>query len=280
MTHQTHVAKTRCPRLLKYQPTHRLGARATTSSLPNGHLLILLFDQMTSQEPSLGHMRSPTPSATPPVPGYWVNGPNGPQWVPSPFLMPPSGLETSQTTVQQQQGRLPPQNPKRKSKPPRNEAPDNDSDRAEWTDNDVQALLEQLIESSQQGQWGDGAPKKPVITACRREIEQITGSKFTEKQIRNKIQSLKNRWSLIVYLLNKSGFGWNDELKMIIAADDVWDDEIKVSIYPVLEGWVFGLTCCRASQKSDRYEERESNTMSSSASFSVRATVSQGVRKS
>jgi hypothetical protein len=105
-----------------------------------------------------------------------------------------------------------------------------DTARADWTKEQLRCLLEQLIESTQNGQTSDGGFKKAVFTACRREISQVTGVTYTEAQIKNKVGSLKNRWSILCWLKDRSGFGWDDERKMVTATNDVWEEAIKVSL--------------------------------------------------
>jgi hypothetical protein len=44
----------------------------------------------------------------------------------------------------------------------------------------------------------------------------------------NHIKTVKKEWGIITKLKNKSGFGWDDCLKMITVSKDVYDEEVNV----------------------------------------------------
>ncbi|KAL9350858.1 hypothetical protein Peur_058113 [Populus x canadensis] len=46
------------------------------------------------------------------------------------------------------------------------------------------------------------------------------------KHVDNHLKTVKKEWRIITKLKNKSGFGWDDCLKMIIVSKDVYDEEV------------------------------------------------------
>jgi hypothetical protein len=53
-----------------------------------------------------------------------------------------------------------------------------------------------------------------------------TGPKYTTPQAQGKLQWLRGRWSVFDSLTNNSGFGFDTELNVQTAADDVWTEYI------------------------------------------------------
>ena len=104
-----------------------------------------------------------------------------------------------------------------------------DGSRAGWTDEQICTLLECLIEATHQAQASEGGFKPAVFKSCRVELKQVHGIDYSDKQVRNKVTSLKGRWKLVLEVAAKSGFGWDDELKCVTADEETWDELIKVS---------------------------------------------------
>ena len=51
----------------------------------------------------------------------------------------------------------------------------------------------------------------------------------TPKHVEHRFKTLKINWNTIALLRNKkSGFGWNDDLKMITCDRTVYDEEVEV----------------------------------------------------
>ena len=48
------------------------------------------------------------------------------------------------------------------------------------------------------------------------------------KHVDNHFKTVKKKLGIITKLKNKTGFGWDDFLKMITVSKDVYDDEVKV----------------------------------------------------
>jgi len=48
------------------------------------------------------------------------------------------------------------------------------------------------------------------------------------KHVDNHLKTVKKEWGIITKLKNKSGFGWDDCLKMITVSKDVYNEEVNV----------------------------------------------------
>ena len=48
------------------------------------------------------------------------------------------------------------------------------------------------------------------------------------KYVDNHLKTVKKEWGIITKLKNKSGFGWDDCLKMITVSKEVYDEEVNV----------------------------------------------------
>lgn len=62
-----------------------------------------------------------------------------------------------------------------------------------------------------------------------------TGVKYTKVQCQNRMKTLKKDYKIVHHLLSLSGFGWNDENKIVTAPDEVWDDLLVK--FPTHEKW-------------------------------------------
>jgi hypothetical protein len=50
----------------------------------------------------------------------------------------------------------------------------------------------------------------------------------SQKNVENRFRTLKGNWNIITELRQKSGFGWNDDLKMITCDKNVYDKAVAV----------------------------------------------------
>jgi hypothetical protein len=60
------------------------------------------------------------------------------------------------------------------------------------------------------------------------EISQKFNMQCDPKHVDNHLKTMKKEWGIITKLKNKSGFGWDDCLKMITVSKDVYNEEVKV----------------------------------------------------
>ena len=64
----------------------------------------------------------------------------------------------------------------------------------------------------------------------------------TPKHVEHRFKTLKTNWNTIALLRDKkSGFGWNDDLKMITSDRAVYDEELEVKNFYSLRPTLFVL---------------------------------------
>ena len=78
----------------------------------------------------------------------------------------------------------------------------------------------------------DLKPNKPSSTFDPESFSRVAKAifeKFKVNCIATQVENhLKNEWQIISKLHAKSGFGWDDELKMIMAPHNVYVEEVRV----------------------------------------------------
>ncbi|KAI4357306.1 hypothetical protein L6164_001265 [Bauhinia variegata] len=104
-------------------------------------------------------------------------------------------------------------------------------DRRQWSNQEDEALLDILIEAANQGQRCDnGQFKAHTLKMAEAKMEEKfprCGIKV-KPHIESAMKRLRTIYAIVYDMLNQSGFGWNDETKMIIVdSDDVWNEYIK-----------------------------------------------------
>jgi len=62
------------------------------------------------------------------------------------------------------------------------------------------------------------------------EISQKFNVQWEPKHVDNHLKTVKKEWGIITKLKNKSGFGWDDCLKMITISKDIYDEEVMINI--------------------------------------------------
>ncbi|KAI4347991.1 hypothetical protein L6164_008757 [Bauhinia variegata] len=104
-------------------------------------------------------------------------------------------------------------------------------DRRQWSNQEDEALLDILIEAAYQGQRCDNRQFKTYTLkmAEAKMDEKFPGCGIKVKlHIESAMKRLRTIYAIVYDMLNQSGFGWNDETKMIIVdSDDVWNEYIK-----------------------------------------------------
>ena len=99
-----------------------------------------------------------------------------------------------------------------------------------WKSSEDKILLNILKEQTLNGgKDGTGYTKK----AWREIQEQFNDSKVDKlelQQIKNRHKYYRSCYATMDRLLKLTGFGWDDEDKMIKAEDEVWEDIISVSL--------------------------------------------------
>jgi hypothetical protein len=105
-------------------------------------------------------------------------------------------------------------------------------DRRQWTDSEDEALLDILIEAVNKGHRCDnGQFKAHTLRMAETKLEEkfpTCGIKV-KPHIESAMKRLRSIYAIIYDMVNQSGFGWDEEKKMIkVESDEVWKDYVKV----------------------------------------------------
>ncbi|KAK2367916.1 hypothetical protein QL285_081158 [Trifolium repens] len=104
-------------------------------------------------------------------------------------------------------------------------------DRRQWTDSEDEALLDILIEAVNKGHRCDnGQFKAHTLRMAETKLEEkfpTCGIKV-KPHIESAMKRLRSIYAIIYDMVNQSGFGWDEEKKMIkVESDEVWKDYVK-----------------------------------------------------
>jgi hypothetical protein len=111
-----------------------------------------------------------------------------------------------------------------------------DQDRIEWTPEMIQVLFAELLEQVQDGKRADSGFKKEAWESVLREVQRVYTGPYTIPlpKVKAKEQAFKALYKDWKFLRDQSGFGWDEETRMITASDQAWNDIITVSSYSPL----------------------------------------------
>ncbi|KAI7953441.1 hypothetical protein MJO28_005988 [Puccinia striiformis f. sp. tritici] len=118
---------------------------------------------------------------------------------------------------------------KAKSKSKAKEEEDDDSTtRHIWTIPEQTTFLEQMAEANANGQGTDnGNLKKEAWTALSVKMKAKHGFTPTSAQIKTQKTALRRIFLDVKFLRDQSGFGWDDDLAIVTADDDVWKELLE-----------------------------------------------------
>ncbi|KAI5556705.1 hypothetical protein BDE02_18G053700 [Populus trichocarpa] len=88
-------------------------------------------------------------------------------------------------------------------------------------------LFEILVEEALKGNKPSSTFRAESFVKVATEISQKFNVQCEPKHVDNHLKTVKKEWGIITKLKNKSGFGWDDCLKMITVSKDVYDEEVK-----------------------------------------------------
>jgi len=89
-------------------------------------------------------------------------------------------------------------------------------------------LLEILDEEALKGNKPFFTFRAELFVKVVKEISQKFNVQCEPKHVDNYLKTVKKEWGIITKLKNKSGFDWDDCLKMITVSKDIYDEEVKV----------------------------------------------------
>ncbi|KAF8065310.1 hypothetical protein FPV67DRAFT_1671582 [Lyophyllum atratum] len=112
--------------------------------------------------------------------------------------------------------------------------------RCRWNAECDSTLLVELKAQKANGMQTDNAGwKGDVWTACAVKLagteKRSGGAVKTAKACLTRWTTLKANFAIVKSLKEKSGWGWDDEKKIIVVSDDVWQEFLKVK--PKLDQW-------------------------------------------
>ncbi|XXQ34018.1 Myb/SANT-like domain-containing protein [Plasmodiophora brassicae] len=106
-----------------------------------------------------------------------------------------------------------------------------DSVSANWKDGTKSKyLLRQLQKQADRGKRAGNNFKKEAWTAALANFNTKFGVQYSLSQVKTHFESLKTKFGHFRSLLDMSGFGWDDNLKVATAPDDVWEKLLAVVI--------------------------------------------------
>ncbi|KAK1377036.1 L10-interacting MYB domain-containing protein-like [Heracleum sosnowskyi] len=98
-----------------------------------------------------------------------------------------------------------------------------------WSKPMSHLLLEILAEEALKGNKPSSTFKFECFVRVAKEISQKYAVDCLPGHVDNHLKTVKKEWTLITTIRAKSGFGWDDNLKMITAQKNVYDEEVLVS---------------------------------------------------
>jgi hypothetical protein len=98
---------------------------------------------------------------------------------------------------------------------------------AKWSDDEITSMVLQLLQAKQDGNTSDNGFKSTVWTAIASSYADTR--KNERRVVETKFARMKKDFGQIKWLrLEASGFGWDDEKKLVTAEDSVWEELGKV----------------------------------------------------
>jgi len=89
-------------------------------------------------------------------------------------------------------------------------------------------LLEILTDEAAKGNKPSNTFKPASFALVARSINEKFGVECASDHVENRLRTIKNMWTSINTLRGKSGFGWDNNLRMITCAKKVYEEEVVV----------------------------------------------------
>jgi hypothetical protein len=101
--------------------------------------------------------------------------------------------------------------------------------RANWTEGQTTFLVYMMKEYADAGKFRgqNGWTKEGWTAMTYRLNSKHPGADFTQKQVKDREQRLKQDHNIVKSILEKSGFGWDPEKGVPTAPDEIWDELSK-----------------------------------------------------
>jgi hypothetical protein len=93
--------------------------------------------------------------------------------------------------------------------------------KVQWNTQMVEVMIEELLHQVELGKRADSGFKKEAWVAVCAMVQTVTTQPLIELQCKTKMETLKDLWKGLNWLLDQSGFGYNEEAKLVTAPDNV-----------------------------------------------------------
>ncbi|XP_021774574.1 uncharacterized protein LOC110738474 [Chenopodium quinoa] len=114
-----------------------------------------------------------------------------------------------------------------------------------WSKDMSKELLDFLAEEVKKGNRPNNTFRTSSFVAAAKIISEKFQTNCTSEHVENHMKTVRNAWVAISTVRNNSGFGWNDNLKMVTASPIAYSTYVKK--YPKYEKFL--------NRKIDMYEE-------------------------
>ncbi|KAK1278771.1 hypothetical protein QJS04_geneDACA007255 [Acorus gramineus] len=98
-----------------------------------------------------------------------------------------------------------------------------DGDRANWTTQRDQFVIEMLIEHGIYAKNSNPGYVKEAWRSICLAFNQKYNLRYTVSQIKTRHRLLKKQYKMVKLLREQSGFGWDDTMKVVTADEDLWE---------------------------------------------------------
>jgi hypothetical protein len=98
----------------------------------------------------------------------------------------------------------------------------------QWNTQMIGVMIEELLHQVELGKRADSGFKKEAWVAVCATVQTVTTQTVIELQCKTKMETLKELWKGLNWLLDQSGFGYDEESRLVTAPDNVWADLRKV----------------------------------------------------
>lgn len=89
-------------------------------------------------------------------------------------------------------------------------------------------LLEILADEAAKGNKPSNTFKPASFALVAKSIGEKFGVECLPEHVDNRLRTIKSMWNIIGTLRKKSGFGWDENLRMITCERKVYDEEVVV----------------------------------------------------
>ena len=97
-----------------------------------------------------------------------------------------------------------------------------------WTQPMCDMLFKMLVVEAEQGNKPSNKYKPQSLDKVAKEIGVKFNVECHASHVHNRLRTVRKEWKLVQDIRKKSGFGWDDNLKMITCDKQTYDAEVLV----------------------------------------------------